>query len=90
MSSPDEIYRKQVIKTFFKNGLLLKIPSQSRKKDVVLQKISSRLLPDKFYTDEELNEFLKKLYPDYLKLKAELLGSRFVKLSKGLCCLVKI
>lgn len=79
-----EAYRKQVLKTFFKNGLLLKIPEQNRKKDVVLEKISTKLTPDKMYSDEELNEVLKKLFPDFEKLKTELLASRFVKTAKGL------
>lgn len=82
----DEAYRKQVLKTFFKNGVLLKIPEQNRKKDVVLEKISSKLIPEKMYSDDELNEILKKLYPDFEKLKAELLASRFVKKTKGLIC----
>ncbi len=79
----EEAYRKQVLKTFFKNGMLLKMPTQNRKKDVVLQKIASRLLQDHLYSDEELNEILKKLYPDFEKLKAELLASRFIKTTRG-------
>lgn len=79
----DDVYRKQVLKTFFKNGQLLKIPEQNRKKDVVLQKISSRLIAGKTYSDPELDEILKKIFPDFLRLKAELAASRFIKLTKG-------
>ena len=79
----DEVYRKQVLKTFFKNGQLLKIPEQNRKKDVVLQKVSSRLVAGKTYSDPELDEILKKIYPDFEKLKAELTTSRFIKSTKG-------
>ena len=46
----EENYRKQVLKTFFKNGQLLKIPTQNRKKDVVLQKVASRFTKDQEYT----------------------------------------
>ena len=79
----DEAYRKQVLKTYFKNGMLLKFPVQNRKKDVVMQKVASRLDPEKTYSEEELNEVLKKIHPDFEKLKSELLASRFVKGSKG-------
>ena len=79
----DEAYRKQVLKTFFKNGQLLKIPEQNRKKDVVLQKVSSRLTAGKTYSDAELDEILKKIYIDFERLKAELTASRFVKSTKG-------
>ncbi len=79
----DDVYRKQVLKTFFKNGQLLKIPEQNRKKDVVLQKVSSRLVAGKTYSDPELDEILKKIYPDFEKLKAELTTSRFIKSTKG-------
>ncbi len=89
MQSPEEIYRKQVLKTFFKNGMLLKIPTQNRKKDVVLQKISTRLIEDKLYSDAELDEFLKKIFFDFETLRVELLASRFVKTTKGLHQLVK-
>ena len=89
MQSPEEIYRKQVLKSFFKNGILLKIPAQNRKKDVVLQKVSSRLIEDKMYSDAELNEVLKKIFPDFEILKTELLASRFIKTTKGQYQLVK-
>lgn len=79
----DEAYRKQVLKTYFKNGMLLKFPVQNRKKDVVMQKVASRLDPEKTYSEEELNEVLKKIHPDFEKLKSELLASRFVKGLKG-------
>lgn len=79
----DEAYRKQVLKTFFKNGQLLKIPEQNRKKDVVLQKVSSRLVAGKTYSEAELDEILKKIFTDFERLKAELAASRFVKSSKG-------
>lgn len=85
----EEAYRKQVLKTFFKNGMLLKLPAQNRKKDVVLKKISSKLLQDHMYSDDELNEILKKIYPDFANLKVELLKSRFMKTTKGLHHLVK-
>lgn len=78
----DDAYRKQVLKTFFKNGLLLKIPDQNRKKDVVLQKVSAKLLPGKLYSEAELEEVLAKLTPDFKKLKAELIASRFLKSTK--------
>ena len=79
----DDVYKKQVLKTFFKNGQLLKIPEQNRKKDVVLQKISSRLVSGKTYSDPELDEILKKIYPDFQRLKTELTASRFIKSTKG-------
>ena len=79
----DEVYKKQVLKTFFKNGQLLKIPEQNRKKDVVLQKVSSRLVAGKTYSDPELDEILKKIFPDFQRLKAELTASRFIKSTKG-------
>lgn len=84
----EEIYRKQVIKTFFKNGVLLKIPIQNRKKNVVLQKISSRLAVDKVYSEIELNEILKRIYPDYENIKKLLLASRFIKIVDGYFVLI--
>jgi len=80
----ETLYYKQVFKTFFKNGVLLQIPTQNRKKDVVLQKVATRLQAGKMYSDDELNVILKKLYSDFEKLKKELLASRFVKTTKGL------
>lgn len=83
----EENYRKQVLRTFFKNGLLLKIPLQNRKKDVVLQKVSTRLMADKMYSEEQLNEVLKKIYPDFDSLRKILLASRFVKKINDQYCL---
>ena len=79
----EENYRKQVLKTFFKNGQLLKIPTQNRKKDVVLQKVASRFIKDQAYTETQLDETLKKIYPDFEKLKILFLSSRFIKKING-------
>ena len=79
----EENYRKQVLKTFFKNGQLLKIPTQNRKKDVVLQKVASRFTKDQEYTETQLDETLKKIYPDFEKLKILFLSSRFIKKING-------
>ncbi len=84
----DENYRKQVIKTFFKNGQLLKIPTQNRKKDVVLQKVATRFIKDQDYTEAQLDLVLQKLYPEFEKLKVLFLASRFIKKSNGLYQLV--
>ena len=83
----EENYRKQVIRTFFKNGLLLKIPVQNRKRDVVLQKVSTRLIADKLYSDEEFTEVLKKIYPEFETLKKLLVASRFIKVVNNQFCL---
>jgi hypothetical protein len=78
----EELYRKQVLKTFFKNGMLLQIPKQNRKKDVVMQKVATRFQVGKMYTEQELNEVLLKLFADCDKIKKEFLASRFVKKTK--------
>ena len=82
-----ENYRNQVVRTFFKNGFLLKIPVQNRKRDVVLQKVSTRLIPDKMYNEAELAEVLKKIYPDFETLQKLLVASRFIKVVNNQFCL---
>ncbi len=79
----DENYRKQVIKTFFKNGQLLKIPTQNRKKDVVLQKVATRFVKDQAYTDLQLDDVLRKIFPEFEKLKVLFVSSRFIKKTDG-------
>ena len=79
----EDNYRKQVLKTFFKNGQLLKIPTQNRKKDVVLQKVASRFVKDQVYTEAQVDEVLLKIYPDLEKLKSIFLTSRFIKKTNG-------
>lgn len=79
----EENYRKQVIKTFFKNGQLLKIPDQNRKKDVVLQKVASRFVKDQSYTEAQLDDVLRKIFPEFEKLKVLFIASRFIKKTDG-------
>ncbi|MFZ3231795.1 MAG: ArsR family transcriptional regulator [Pseudobdellovibrio sp.] len=77
-------YRKQVIKNFFKDGLLLSLPDQKRKRNLVLQIISQRLTPERMHTEQEFNDFLKKIFAAYEPIKNELLELRLVKITNGL------
>ena len=72
---PDE-EREKIIKGAFSSlsPLVLRaIPPKDKKKTVVLGRIAEALEPDRRYTEKEINEFLKGIYPDFVSLRRYLI-----------------
>lgn len=78
-----EEYREKVLKTFFRNGKLLRLPSQEKKRRIILDEFAGRFLPDRKYCEAEVNEIINRLYEDHCTIRRELVDLRIMKRSGG-------
>lgn len=67
-----ELYRIKIIDSFFDDGRLIRIPSQQKKRMVILEWFASKFEYGKFYSEEEISEIIKKYYDDYCTIRREL------------------
>ena len=70
-ASPDA-YRQKVLKTFFLQGRLKQIPAQSKKYQVILEKLVQEFEPERDYTEKEANQVLVEFFDDVAHLRRSL------------------
>ncbi len=76
-------YHSRVLKSFFKNRRLVKMPSQRKKRDIILVEFASLFEPEREYTETEINETIKKYYDDYCTVRREMIEMNILDRSNG-------
>ncbi len=79
----EEKYKKQVLSNFFRFGRLLYIPSQRKKREIVLQEILKSFKEDQKYTEQEVNELIHKFHEDHCTIRREMIGFGMLKRKSG-------
>jgi hypothetical protein len=74
-----EKYRSKVLKTFFKNEKLLKLPVQRKKRMIVLDEFVKKFNPVKKYTENEVNEIILQFYGDYCTIRRLMIDLKIMK-----------
>ncbi len=70
--------RKTYLKNYFQNKRLISFPKKQKRIIVVLQHICSFFKTNQVYTEKEVNEILKKVYPDYVTIRRYLIEYGFL------------
>ncbi|KAA0544910.1 metalloregulator ArsR/SmtB family transcription factor [Bacillus sp. BGMRC 2118] len=71
--------KKSVLTNFFsKEGRLKQIPSQMKKKIIVLEHLVEKLEQGKKYQEKELNEFIKQFHDDFATIRREFIIHQFM------------
>jgi len=71
----DSAYRQKVYDAFFDGHWLVSIPTQRKKREIVCQRIvEESFLPDRTYSEPEVNEILTGWHDDYCFLRRELIA----------------
>ncbi|ALP34946.1 ArsR family transcriptional regulator [Paenibacillus sp. IHB B 3084] len=79
MSEVNETLEATVLRNFFsKDGKLRQIPSQYKKKLIVLQMLAEKLEPGRVYPERELNEWIKQYHEDFATIRRELIMHQFM------------
>lgn len=73
-----EQYRQKVINTFFPEGKLLRLPSQHKKRWIVLEEIARNFETGRKYTEAEINEMILKFYHDYCTIRRDLVDEKIM------------
>jgi ArsR family transcriptional regulator len=79
----EEQYREKALKSFFKYGKLLKIPSQKMKREWALERVAESLSANKTYTMLDLKELLSEIYTDPGLLIKEMTASGAIQHNNG-------
>ena len=70
----DEKYRKEVISNFFKYGRLVRLPSQRKKREIVLTEISKWFQHGRKYSEKEVNEIIHRFHEDHCTIRREMIA----------------
>ena len=82
---PRPAFDAKVLRSFFESGRLTTIPSQDKKKLVVLRYLAETCFPeDREYPEKEVNQRLALVHPDVAALRRYLVDNGFMSRSGGL------
>lgn len=71
--------KQSVLRNFFtQDGKLKHIPSQLKKKLIVLEHLVAELEKGRPYAEKELNTILKNFHPDFATLRRELIMHQYM------------
>ena len=70
----EEKYKKEVISHFFKYGRLTQIPTQRKKREIVLFEILKQFEVDCEYNEKEVNEIIVRYHDDFCTIRREMIA----------------
>ena len=70
----EEKYKKEVISRFFKYGRLTQIPTQRKKREIVLAEILKQFDFDREYDEKEVNEIILRYHEDFCTIRREIIA----------------
>ena len=76
---PESADVAKVLKSFVKDGRLVKIPDMLKKRRIVLEWLVGMLDRDRRYTEKEINAFLKQYHEDFATLRRELIDRQYMQ-----------
>jgi hypothetical protein len=68
-------YDQKVLSTFMVEGRLKSIPTQQKKRDVILRFLARRFEPQRMYDEREVNEILREYHDDVASLRRYLVDT---------------
>jgi biotin operon repressor len=83
-SSGEEAFRAKVIRDFFVGEQLKQIPSQRKRRLIVLQYLLERFEPTRTYTEHEVNDLLRPAHEDVATLRRELVDYGYLVRDRGI------
>ena len=70
----EEKYKKQVLSNFFKYGRLTQIPTQRKKREIVLAQILEQFDFTREYPEKEVNEIILRYHEDFCTIRREMIA----------------
>lgn len=70
----EEKYKKEVLAHFFKYGKLTQIPTQRKKREIVLMEIAKQFEPGRTYSEKAVNEIIHRFHPDHCTIRREMIA----------------
>jgi biotin operon repressor len=73
-----EAYRKKVLSSFFRNGKLRQLPTQKKKRLIVLEHFARKFTPYVQCSEQDVNARIADQYPDYCTIRRELIDEGYL------------
>ena len=70
----EEKYKKEVLSNFFKYGKLTQIPTQRKKREIVLAAIAEQFEFGREYLEKEVNEIILRYHEDFCTIRREMIA----------------
>ena len=70
----EEKYKKEVLSHFFKYGRLVQLPTQRKKREIVLLEIAKEFKSGEKYAEKEVNEVIHKFHDDHCTVRREMIA----------------
>lgn len=80
----EDAYRNKVVTTFFKHGRLVSIPTQLKKRQIILERIVEEFEPDREYSELEVNQVLVEFHDDVASLRRGLISQKLMTRQRGI------
>ncbi len=80
----DQAYRQKVLRTFFLDGKLIKIPVQLKKRMIVLEELASKFEPGQPYPEKQVNLILADYNDDFCTLRREMIAEGLLTRQDGI------
>ena len=75
---------RDVLRAFFDGPRLLALPSQRKKKEIVLEELLRRLPRRREYKEPELNKFIEAVHPDFCTIRREWIMGGYMEREAGI------
>jgi DNA-binding MarR family transcriptional regulator len=86
---PKSDERARVVATFIKEGRLVSIPAQYKKRRYVMEELARAFEWGRLYDEKEVNAILKTFHEDFASLRRELIDQRIMMRENGRYWLVR-
>ena len=70
----EEKYKKEVISHFFKYGKLKQLPTQRKKREIILMEIAKQFENGKKYDEKVVNEIIHQFHEDHCTIRREMIA----------------
>ncbi len=74
MVAPEEKYEHEVLSHFFRYGRLTQIPTQRKKREIVLREIAKQFEQGKTYDEKEVSEIIHRYHEDHCTIRREMIA----------------
>jgi DNA-binding transcriptional ArsR family regulator len=78
-----EGWERKVLKTYFEDGRLTKIPDTRKKRGVILKWLAAQFEEGVRYSEPQVNAIIKRYHPDSATLRRELVGGKLMQRENG-------
>jgi hypothetical protein len=74
-------YRRKVLKAFFKDSQLTRLPTQHKKRLIVLEEFARKFQPERAYEEHEVDAIIAEQFGDYCTVRRELIEEGYFERS---------